>query len=67
MYLYLLPSTIHSIKEKLFALGYTEDEFPVAPYWGCPAARTWGSIVEQPKELTDRSMSSHGMQIPQLT
>lgn len=41
-----------SIYDRLFAMGYTEDQFP-SHSWDSE----WESLVYQPRELTDRSKS----------
>ena len=49
----------NSIVERLKAIGYSEDTFP--------NSREWDKLVEQPKELTDRSKSMVlGMMAPML-
>lgn len=43
------------ITEKLQELGYGEDEFP--------STKDWSKLVDQPKELTDRSAYSSTVSI----
>lgn len=70
---FLRPSCSHlrfnSIREKLYSLGYTENDLPGPTDWGFPGEDVWQSITVQPRELTPRSTSSphkHGA-FPDIT